>query len=144
MPQPCYSIRLRFAGVQGVLAAHGVLLKEMEELDASDVEAVRRFLRRERPDGIVCCCDTFAAFFKRTLEKLGKSVPKDMLLAGFDDVQHARIMTPALTTARQPCAEIAHAAFRALVERMRNPALPAREILLTAPLVVRASTRRKT
>ena len=142
MPLPCYSIRLRFAGVQSVLAAHGVLLKEMEELDASDAAAVRRFLRMERPDGIVCCCDTFAAFFKRTLEKLGKSVPKDMLLAGFDDVQHARIMTPALTTARQPCAEIAQAAFRTLIERMRDPALPAREILLTAPLVIRASTRR--
>ena len=142
MPRPCYSIRHRFAGVQSVLASHGVLLKEMSELDATKVEEVRRFLRKERPDGIICCCDTLAAFLKRTLEKLGKKVPNDLLLAGFDDVQHATIMTPALTTARQPCEKIAKEAFRALVERMKDPALSAREILLTAPLVVRASTRR--
>ena len=142
MPRPCYSIRHRFAGVQSVLASHGVLLKDMSELDATKAEEVRRFLRKERPDGIICCCDTLAAFLKHTLEKLGKKVPNDLLLAGFDDVQHATIMTPALTTARQPCEKIAKEAFRALIERMRDPALPAREILLTAPLVVRASTRR--
>ena len=117
-------------------------MKEMSELDATKVEEVRRILRKERPDGIICCCDTLAAFLKRTLEKLGKKVPNDLLLAGFDDVQHATIMTPALTTARQPCAKIATEAFRALIERMKDPALPAREILLAAPLVVRASTRR--
>ena len=142
MPRPCYSIRHRFAGVQSVLASHGVLLKEMSELDATKGEEVRRFLRKERPDGIICCCDTLAAFLKRTLEKLGKKVPTDLLLAGFDDVQHATIMTPALTTARQPCEKIAKEAFRALIERMKDSVLPAREILLTAPLVVRASTRR--
>ena len=142
MPKPCYSIRQRFAGVQSTLASHGVLLKEMVELEASNVEDVRRFLRRERPDGIVCCCDTFAAFFKRTVELLGKRVPKDLLLAGFDDVQHARIMTPALTTVTQPCEKIAREAFLALLGRIKSPNRPAREILLTAPLVVRTSTRR--
>ena len=142
MPRPCYSIRHRFAGVQSVLASHGVLLKEMSELESTKVEEVRRFLRRERPDGIICCCDTLAAFLKRTLEKLGKKVPNDLLLAGFDDVQHATIMTPALTTVRQPCEKIAQEAFRALIGRMKDPTLAAREILLPAPLVVRASTRR--
>lgn len=142
MPKPCYSIRHRFAGVQCTLASHGVLLKEMVELDAANVEEVRRFLRKEHPDGVICCCDTFAAFFKRTVEQLGKSVPKDLLLAGFDDVQHARIMTPALTTVTQPCGKIAREAFLALLGRIENPNRPPREILLTAPLVVRVSTRR--
>ena len=142
MPQPCYSIRLRFSGVQSTLASHGVLLDKMVELDAADVGEVRRFLRRERPDAVICCCDTFAAYFKGTLEALGRRVPDDILLAGFDDVQHAKIVTPALTTVRQPCDRIAQAAFAALIERMQDSDLPAREILLTAPLVVRDSTRR--
>ena len=142
MTKPCYSIRHRFAGVQGALASHGVLLKEMVELDAANVGEVRRFLRKERPDGVICCCDTFAAFFKYAVEQLGKCVPKDMLLAGFDDVQHAKVMTPALTTVTQPCEKIAREAFLALLGRIKNPNRPAREILLAAPLVVRASTRR--
>lgn len=142
MPKPCYSIRYRFAGAQSALASHGVLLKEMSELDASNVGDVRRFLRKERPDGVICCCDTFAAFFKRTVEHLGKRVPQDVLLAGFDDVQHAKIMTPTLTTVTQPCEKIAREAFLALLGRIKNPNRSAREILLTAPLVVRESTRR--
>lgn len=142
MPHPCYSIRNRFAGVQSVLASHGMLLKSMTELDATSEADVRRLLRKEKPDAILCCCDTFAAYVKCSLEKLGKVVPRDLLLAGFDDVQHATIMTPALTTARQPCEKIAREAFCALVERMKNPKMPPREILLTAPLVVRSSTRR--
>lgn len=117
-------------------------MKDMSELDASNVGDVRRFLRKERPDGVICCCDTFAAFFKRTVEQHGKRVPQDVLLAGFDDVQHARIMTPALTTVTQPCEKIAREAFLALLGRIKNPNRPVREILLTAPLVARASTRR--
>lgn len=142
MPHPCYSIRDRFAGVQSVLASHGVLLKEMAELDAADPNEVRRLLRREKPDALICCCDTFAAYVKCSLEKLGKSVPDHILLAGFDDVQHATIMSPALTTVRQPCSQIAQEAFRTLLGRIKNPMCPPREILLTASLVVRASTLR--
>ena len=48
-----------------------------------------------------------------------------------------------LTTICQPCDGIAEAAFAALVERMRNPLLHPREILLPAPLVVRESTLRR-
>ena len=141
-PWSCYGIRDRFAGVQSVLASHGVLIRSMFELNASKADEVRRLMRKERPDAILCSCDTFAAHLKCTLEKIGKRVPEDVLLAGFDDVQHATIMTPALTTVRQPCAEIAREAFCALIDRIKGENRPAREILLNASLVVRASTRR--
>ena len=65
------------------------------------------------------------------------------MLAGFDDVQFASVMTPQLTTIHQPCDGIAAMAFRALQERMADPSLPPREIYLAAPLVVRQSTARK-
>ena len=54
----------------------------------------------------------------------------------------AREMTPPLTTIHQPCADLAAVAFRKLMERIANPDLPPREILLDAPLVVRESTKR--
>ena len=142
MPHPSYCIRNRFAGAQSILASHGVLLKSMSELDAANPDDVRRLLRSERPDAILCCCDTFAAYLNYSLESLGVSVPDRILLAGFDDVQHATIITPALTTVRQPCSMIAQEAFLALLERMKNPLRPTREILLVAPLVARASTKK--
>ena len=74
---------------------------------------------------------------------LGKRVPEDIMLAGFDDVQFASVMTPQLTTIHQPCDDIASMAFKALQERIADLSLPPREIFLPAPLVVRKSTARE-
>lgn len=87
--------------------------------------------------------DQAAAILAQTLETLGLEIPRDVMLAGFDDVRIARQMDPPLTTIRQPCADLAAMAFRTPVERIQNPSLPPREILLTAPLAVRASTKRQ-
>ena len=142
MPHPCYSIRDRFAGMQSALAAHGEPPSPAAEIDPTSERDVRRVLKAERPDAILCCCDTFAAYLKRTLDVLRKKVPEQILLAGFDDVQHASLMTPQLTTMRQPVRKIAETAFMALMERIARPDLPAREILLPTTLTVRGSTRR--
>ena len=113
------------------------------QADPEDVAAVRAYLKKHRPDAIICGNDTIAAFLKHTLDALGKRVPEDIMLAGFDDVQFASVMTPKLTTIHQPCDEIAAMAFQALQERIADPSLPPREIYLPAPLVVRQSTVRK-
>ncbi len=111
--------------------------------DPEDVATVRTYLKKCRPDAIICGNDTIAAFLKHTLDVLGKRVPEDIMLAGFDDVQFASVMTPKLTTIHQPCDEIAAIAFKALQERIADPSLPPREIYLPAPLVVRQSTVRR-
>jgi LacI family transcriptional regulator len=100
------------------------------------------FKKRTRPDAVICESDYVAAVFRNTLDKLGLSVPKDVLLAGFDDVRCAVTTFPQLTTIHQPCEDIALVAYRALRERILNPSLPPRQILLPAPLVVRESTNR--
>ena len=135
------SVRLRSSGV---LSAAGdkpgvrawVLCAEPDESTE-----IRKLLSKEKPDAIVCGNDKTAARLRQTLARLGKRVPEDVMLAGFDDVQIAFIMTPQLTTVHQPCEDIAEAAFSALLERMRRPNIPPREIFLPARLVVRESTR---
>lgn len=99
------------------------------------------FRKKNRPDAVICESDYVAAVLRNTLDKLGLSVPKDVMLAGFDDVRCAVTMFPPLTTVHQPCEDIALVAYRALRERMRDPSLPPRHILVPAPLVVRESTK---
>ena len=99
------------------------------------------FRKKNRPDAVICESDYVAAVLRNTLDKLGLSVPKDVMLAGFDDVRCAVTMFPPLTTVHQPCEDIALVAYRALRERMRDPSLPPRRILVPAPLVVRESTK---
>ena len=129
----------RVNGVMNALRMRGVA-SEGGVIDAhpEDVAAIRR----HRPDAIICGTDFTAALLKNTLDGLGLRVPDDVLLAGFDDTSTARVMTPQLTTIRQPCDLIAETAFDRLLRRLVNPTLPPAEILLPAPLVVRASTCR--
>ena len=136
------SVRLRCDGL--ISAAREARRVKVFALDAEpdDVSAVRKFVSQAKPDAFVCGNDKTTARLRQTLARFGRKVPDEIMLAGFDDVQIASIMTPQLTTIRQPCDGIAEAAFAALVERMRNPSLHPREILLPAPLVVRESTQR--
>jgi len=112
--------------------------------EADDVAALKRHIKKHgRPDAFVCSNDPSAAVFKQTLEKVGLAVPKDVLLTGFADMPIAALMSPSLTTIRQERDQLGGAAFRRLLERIANPALPANEIFFPAPLVVRESTMRK-
>ena len=92
------------------------------------------------PDGIVCANDYTAAQLMRTLEELSITVPDEIALAGFDDVKYASLLPVPLTTIHQPCSDIGAAAVRAMIERIENPGLPARDILLDFTLVVRKSS----
>jgi DNA-binding LacI/PurR family transcriptional regulator len=66
-------------------------------------------------------------------------VPEAIRLVGFDDMRVASLLTVPLTTMAQPCREIAITAFQAMRERLSDPTLPARSLLLTPRLVVRES-----
>jgi GntR family transcriptional regulator of arabinose operon len=83
--------------------------------------------------------DMTAALLLQGLAARGVDIPGRVRLAGFDDVKYATLLPVPLTTMRQPCREIGVAAVRAMVERIADPALPGRSILLPAELVVRQS-----
>jgi GntR family transcriptional regulator, arabinose operon transcriptional repressor len=112
----------------------------LHESDPTNVDQVRSIMKDLRPDGIVCSNDFTAAQLMRSLDALSIRVPTDVTLGGFDDVKYARFLPVPLTTIHQPCAEIGASALRAMLERVQNPRLPARDILLSFNLVVRQST----
>ena len=125
------------AAVDAIPHVKGSVFKGMPE----DSVAVKRLLKKGgMPDAIVCGNDRVAAALMATLAALGKRVPEDVLVAGFDDVNFARLVSPGLTTMHQPCTEIGATAYRTLLARVEEPNLPSRSISLTAPLVIRAST----
>lgn len=111
-------------------------------LDAGSRDAFLKLLRRNCPDAIVCSSDAVAANVLKLVEKAGKSSPKDVLVAGINDIEIARITSPSLTTVRQPCADIARAAIETLEWRMLNPDAKPRQVWLPTELVVRDSTGR--
>jgi DNA-binding LacI/PurR family transcriptional regulator len=110
------------------------------QTDPSNEETVRQILSELKPDGIVCSNDFTAAQLMRTLERLSVNIPDDVKMVGFDDVKYASLLPVPLTTIHQPCADLGAAAIRTMVERVHNPKLPSRDILLNFGLVVRESS----
>lgn len=108
--------------------------------DPDDPGFLRRLLDQKKPDAIVCGNDATAAHLLHSLDKLGVRVPDDIMVTGFDDIRYAQVLRVPLTTIHQPCAAIGAAAFRAMLERIANPDVPPRDILLGCHLVVREST----
>jgi DNA-binding LacI/PurR family transcriptional regulator len=108
--------------------------------DFEDPAYVRSMIERDRPDGIVCSNDVTAARLMKTLVALGINIPGEIKLAGVDDVSYAKFLPVPLTTMRQDCAEIGAVAMATMLERLRRPTQPVRDVLVRTELVVRDST----
>jgi DNA-binding LacI/PurR family transcriptional regulator len=131
----------RIAGYREALYAHGRELDRdlILRLDPSDTNAISAALAANEIDAILCANDLTAAQLMRTLLGLGMRIPDDIRIAGIDDVRYAGLLPVPLTTLHQPCLEIGAAAIAAMLDRIANPHLPARSILLNGHVVVRQS-----
>jgi LacI family transcriptional regulator len=108
----------------------------------SGQQAVREILtrpRRELPDAIVCANDQMAIGAMRELQAAGIRVPADIAVTGFDDVHLGALLTPPLTTVRQPMRLLGERACSRLLDRIADPALPRRVERLPTELIVRES-----
>jgi DNA-binding LacI/PurR family transcriptional regulator len=110
------------------------------EGDFDDPQFVQEMLDQERPDGIVCANDVTAARLMQTLISLGVKIPKEIKMAGFDDVSYAKFLPTPLTTIRQNCSEIGSVAIKLMLGRIQDPARPVRDVLVQCHLVIRASS----
>jgi len=103
--------------------------------------AMRELMERDpRPDAVFCANDLTAIGAMDVTRELGLRIPEDIRLVGFDDVDAATIVTPALTTVRNPAYETGAEAGRLLVSRMLGDYTGSgRTITLQCPLVERDS-----
>jgi DNA-binding LacI/PurR family transcriptional regulator len=70
---------------------------------------------------------------------MGLTLPADLSIVGFDDMQTASYMVPALTTIRQPAYEMGRRAAEVLFQLIEGPAKPLQDMMETK-LIVREST----
>jgi LacI family transcriptional regulator len=107
----------------------------------SGYQAARRLLSMDDPPtAIFACNDLMAIGAISAAVELGRQVPADLSVVGFDDVPLASFANPALTTVIQPKHEIGVVAATMLLERMQDPDRPPRRRMLDTELVVRKST----
>ncbi len=131
----------RIAGYREALFAQGLAVEREMVVrgDPSDTALISKVLAEQRADAFLCANDRTAAQLMRTVLGLGLRVPEDVRIVGIDDVRYAELLPVPLTTLHQPCMGIGAAAIATMLDRIANPHLPARTILLNGHLVVRQS-----
>lgn len=109
---------------------------------ADGYRAMRELLDRDDPpDAVLAFNDALALGALRLLHERGVSVPQQVAVVGFDDVEESRFSTPRLTTAGVDRAEVARLCLEVLVDRMAGHPGPPRSLRVPFYLDIRESSR---
>lgn len=138
----------RFAGARRAVAeAPDASLEHLETgglTVLSGRDAAARILERvgaDRPDAVFCANDLVAVGMLQGLAILGGvSVPNEIALVGYDDIDFATATVVPLTSVRQPAVEIGRAAVELLLEQDGEHPRP-RQVRFTPELIIRESSR---
>jgi DNA-binding LacI/PurR family transcriptional regulator len=95
----------------------------------------------DRLDAIFACSDVYAISAIRAAKELGLSVPQDISIVGFDNIELSIMSDPPITTIKQPCFDIGYQACELLVEKIQNPEAIDKQVILDTELIVRGSTK---
>ncbi len=105
------------------------------------VEAALSLLDRPNPPtAILAFNDMLAIGVMQAARLRGVRVADYLSVVGFDDTFEASIVSPPLTTVRQPLAEMGRMAVNLLVRQLQNQPIEALHVQLETKLVVREST----
>jgi LacI family transcriptional regulator, repressor for deo operon, udp, cdd, tsx, nupC, and nupG len=96
--------------------------------------------RKDPPTAVFCFNDGMAIGVLQAARRLGRRVPQDVSVVGFDDIQFARYTDPPLTTIAQPMREIGEGTVRLLLEIIDGKQIAPVSVTLPHTLMIRAST----
>lgn len=92
------------------------------------------------PTAIFASNDISAVGAMDAIRDRGMKVARDISIIGFDDIPLATVVTPQLTTIRQPLMEMGSVATQMLVNLIQKPEESQRSVILPTSLVIRGST----
>jgi LacI family transcriptional regulator len=136
----------RLAGYRKGLAAHGVDYDEQlvafgDFHEESGIRAMRQLLALpEPPDAVFVANNLMTLGALDAIASTSLRVPEDIAIVGFDDMAWAPLLRPPLTTVGQPTYDVGAETARMLLSRLSGYAGPAREVVLSPQLFVRASS----
>jgi len=141
---------VRQLGFEQALAKHGIsfnpdfVLRTVNESIRQDfgagVTLANQFYEMQnKPTAFFSYNDLSAIGFIRRVTELGYSVPEDIAIVGFDDIQQAEFAPIPLTTIRQDVERIGQIAIDKLISRIEGKETPDHRTLITPELIIRDS-----
>lgn len=95
----------------------------------------------DHPDAFFCVSDVFAASVIRYAASHGIRTPQDVSVMGFDDIPLSVMVSPAISTVRQPTYQMGAQACNILIDQIENPQERQNTVtILNTDLIIRGST----
>jgi DNA-binding LacI/PurR family transcriptional regulator len=144
-PQHLTSGRERYAGFlqamdEAGLAVDPDLVRFGDYQLESSYSLVRELLALSQlPTALFVANNLMTIGALNAIHETNLSIPDDIAVIGFDDLPWAISLNPPLTTVAQPAVEIGIRAAELLLNRISDPELPSKKIVLDTHLIVRAS-----
>ncbi|WP_417726644.1 LacI family DNA-binding transcriptional regulator [Roseovarius sp.] len=136
--------RGRIDGVRAALCDHGIDPATLHLIEtpysiANGADAMAQLMAKTPPPtAVICGNDVLAVGAVQMARKLGLRVPEDVSITGFDDIELATVVDPALTTVHVPHREMGREAARLLVG-MVNGATPPPPVCLETEFCARGT-----
>lgn len=135
----------RLEGYRSALEKHSIpydpsLVIEREPALTEGKEAMGLLMTLDDPPtALFAASDWLAIGAMDAVKQMGLCVPKDISVAGFDDIDVAAYIDPPLTTVRTPTHEIAEKSIEVLMEMIQNGTNGVRQYCLDTDLIIRKS-----
>ena len=137
----CESFFERFMAFYGTMMLENVPVNEAWIIKKNHREEMTDALKNmeELPDLFICANDFVAIDAMQVLRNMGKKIPRDVMIAGFDDSVDSRLVDPQLTTIHIHSQIMAYSATQLLISRIEEPSLDYRSVYTETELIYRAS-----
>ncbi|KAA1182047.1 LacI family DNA-binding transcriptional regulator [Paenibacillus sp. FSL E2-8871] len=137
----------RFQGAIEVLDEMGITYQVIQTSSFSHTEAeqwaVELFDKYIDTDGVIASNDIVATAVIHEAHRLGKRVPQDLQIIGFDDIPLSSLLSPSLSTIRQPAHDMGREAAGLLIKLIEQDKVEDKIIQLPVSFVERETTRSK-
>lgn len=139
--------RHRKAGYIQTLKNAGIPINESWIIQLSDLDfsmavssTYQLMSQEDHPDAIFAVSDVLAAAAIRGCQNAHLSVPRDVAVTGFDNVDISQAASPSITTVNQPKFQLGYMACELLIEKLQDPGSAPKQVLLDTELIIREST----
>ena len=137
----CESFFERYMAFRGAMMLANEPVQEEFIIKENHAEEILPLLQKEKelPDLFICANDFVAIEAMQVLREMGKRVPDDVMIAGFDDSAESILIQPSLTTVHIHTQIMAYSAMHLLISRIENPSLDFRTAFTETYLIWRES-----
>ncbi|MCP1184249.1 LacI family DNA-binding transcriptional regulator [Paenibacillus sp. 1781tsa1] len=136
----------RFEGAIEIIRDAGLDYRVIQttsfSINEAGIWAEELFRKYADTDGVIASNDIAAMAVLHEASRVGRKVPDDVQVIGFDDIPMSSLLSPALSTIHQPAYEMGREAAGLLIQLVEQAAIENKNIQLPVSFIERGTTRK--